>query len=63
MRTIEKQAKKEFQKLSKKQQRAINALNRIPTCPGTITHGHSKFSKRDSKWSIKDYSDASTFSY
>lgn len=63
MRTIEKQATKEFRKLSKRQQSAINALNRIPACPGIITHGHSKYSNRDRKWSIKNYSDAPTFSY
>lgn len=55
---IEKMAQEQFKKLSKKEQKAINALRRVPTCRGTSIHGHSKYCKKDRKWSDCDYAGA-----
>lgn len=58
MAGMEKLAKAQFKKLPKKEQKAINALRRIPACRGSVCHGPSKYGKKDRRWRVSDYADA-----
>lgn len=49
MRKIDKEAKREFRKLSKKEQHRINKLKRIPT-PPTGTVFDKKDTPRKKRW-------------
>ena len=45
--SLEKLAKEQFKKLSKKQQKEFNASKRIPTCRASVIMESSKYSKKD----------------
>ncbi len=54
MNKIKKDAEKEFRKLSKKEQRRINELKRIPVpAPGTV-FDKKKNAPRKKKWDEED---------
>ena len=44
---LEKLAKEQFKKLSKKQQKEFNVSKRIPTCRASVIMGNSKYSKKE----------------
>lgn len=51
MTKIEKDAKKQFLKLSKKEQKRINSLNRIPTVKSGVTFESDKYKRdRNKNW-------------